>query len=376
MSIQSSRQKASADEPRSGQRVRDERLRHGWTQAELARRAGVSRAAVSAIEFDRIVPSVTAALALAECLGCSVDDLFGSQRTGSPVHWAWPPRKEKVRYWRAEVDGQVLSFPIEEPLTTEFAHDGVFANGKDRCLAEDSPSRTLVLACCDPAAGMLTSQFARTTGMRMVVIGRSSTAALKLLAENRVHVAGIHLCAVGGTPDNAGVVAREFGKPAGLLRLARWEEGVAFRSQPERPTLRSLLRQQIRWVGREPGSGAEQCQRQVLGDRSRPRHVARDHRGVAEALRSGWADAGVCVRLASEEAGLDFLSVRQEDFDLVFAKSMQDDPRIRALIRLVRSASYRRLLGDLPGYDVARTGELEWTTSGGPRSKRAGSTSS
>jgi molybdate-binding protein/transcriptional regulator with XRE-family HTH domain len=343
-------------------------MRRGWSQAELARRAGISRAAVSAIEIDRLTPSVAAALALSQCFGCAVEELFGASSAASPAHWAWSPRGSKVRYWRAEVDGQILSFPIEEPLLSESAHDGVLADGTDRYVAEESPSRTLVVACCDPAAGLLASQFAAATGMRMIVLGRSSSAALKLLAENRVHVAGIHLSVAGGRPGNAKVVARELGKSAGLLRVARWEEGVAFRSQHEKSSLQNLLRQRLEWVGREPGSGAEQCQKQILGSRRLPSRIARDHRGVAEALRSGWADAGVCVRLASEEAGLEFLSVRLEDYDLVFAKSQQDDPRIQALVRVVRSATYRRLLGDLPGYDVAQTGELDWTTAGGLRS--------
>jgi molybdate-binding protein/transcriptional regulator with XRE-family HTH domain len=349
-----------------GQRIRNERLRRGWSQAELARRTGISRAAVSAIEIDRLAPSVTAALALADTFQCAVEDLFGSRSTAAPMQWAWPPRGNRVRYWRAEVGGEMLSFPIEEPGTIDHAHDGVFADGTDRSLAEDSPSRTLVLACCDPAAGLLASQFARATGLRMIVLGRSSTAALKLLAENRVHAAGVHLSAAGGRPGNSNIVARELGSPAGLLRIARWEEGVAFRDQRETSTVKDLMRQRLQWVGREPGSGAEQCQR-ALGLRKTPDRVARDHRGVAEALRSGWADAGVCVRLVSEEAGLDFLSVRQEDYDLVFAKSAQDDPRIQALVRVVRSASYRRLLSDLPGYDAAQTGELEWTAAASPR---------
>ncbi|HXY34224.1 MAG TPA: substrate-binding domain-containing protein [Planctomycetaceae bacterium] len=347
---------------RPGRRVRNERVRRGWSQIELARRAGISRAAVSAIEIDRLTPSVTAALALAGCFGCSVEELFGSRGSVRSPEWAWEPRGSKVRYWRAEVDGRILSYPIEEPVRTEYAHDGVFAEGTDRCLANDSPSRTLVVACCDPAAGLLASQFARAAGMRMIVLGRCSSAALKLLAEGRVHAAGIHLCGAGGRSGNATVVARELRKPAGLLRIARWEEGIAFRSQHQRSTLRDLLRQRIQWVGREPGSGAEQCQKQLLGSRRSPSRVARDHRGVAEALRSGWADAGVCLRLASEEAGLNFLSVRLEDYDLVFAKDLQDDPRIQALVRVVRSADYRRLLGDLPGYDAAQTGELEWTS--------------
>jgi DNA-binding XRE family transcriptional regulator len=32
------------------------RLRHGWTQEELARHADVSRAAVSAVKIERLVP--------------------------------------------------------------------------------------------------------------------------------------------------------------------------------------------------------------------------------------------------------------------------------------------------------------------------------
>jgi molybdate-binding protein/transcriptional regulator with XRE-family HTH domain len=362
-------QASGSDDQRPGQRVRAERARRGWSQAELARRTGISRAAVSAIEIDRLSPSVTAALAIAECFGRSVEELFGSRVCSASVQWAWFPRGTKVRYWRAEVGGQILSFPIEEPVSTELPHDGIVADGSDSCLIEESPARTLVVACCDPAAGLLASHFARATGMRMIVLGRSSTAALKLLAENRVHVAGIHLSVAGGRPGNAKAVARELGKPAGLLRVARWEEGVAFRSQHEKSTLHSLLRQRLEWIGREPGSGAEQCQKQILGSRRLPSRFARDHRGVAEALRSGWADAGVCVRLASEEAGLDFLSVQLEDYDLVFAKSSHDDPRIQALIRVVRGATYRRLLGDLPGYDVAQTGELDWTNAGGTRTR-------
>ena len=89
----------------------------------------------------------------------------------------------------------------------------------------------------------------------------------------------------------------------------------------------------------------------------------------ADALRlaPGWADAGVCVRLVSEESGLRFLSVRVENYDLCFLKAIESDPRVQALIRVVRSAAYRQLLGELPGYHVAETGDLERTAPGEPK---------
>ena len=112
------------------------------------------------------------------------------------------------------------------------------------------------------------------------------------------------------------------------------------------------------WIGREPGSGARQCLDELLDNRPAPRRLARDHRGVAEAIRCGWADAGVCLRLVADEAGLRFLPVRLEGYDLCFTATTEHDPRVQALVRVIQSSEYRRLLGELPGYDTHQTGEL------------------
>src|SRR5437763_14206312 len=94
--------------------VRASRIRLGWSQEELASRSGVSRTGISAIETGRLVPSTAAALSLAEPLGCRVEDLLrlpGAAR-GEAV-WAWPPRRDPRRYWRAELSGATRHFPVE-----------------------------------------------------------------------------------------------------------------------------------------------------------------------------------------------------------------------------------------------------------------------
>jgi len=48
----------------------------GLTQAELARRVGVSRKTINTIENEVFVPSTVLALTLAKVLGVSVEDLF------------------------------------------------------------------------------------------------------------------------------------------------------------------------------------------------------------------------------------------------------------------------------------------------------------
>ncbi len=100
----------------------------------------------------------------------------------------------------------------------------------------------------------------------------------------------------------------------------------------------------------------------MLGRRQAPPRFASDHRGVAEAIRNGWADAGVCLRLVSEEADLDFFGVREEAYDLCFPTNLAGDRRIQTLQEIIRSPGYRKALGDLPGYDSTQTGELRQVT--------------
>ena len=57
-------------------RLREERELRGWTQAELARRIGVSRKTVNTIENRVFVPSTLIALKLATALEMPVEELF------------------------------------------------------------------------------------------------------------------------------------------------------------------------------------------------------------------------------------------------------------------------------------------------------------
>jgi putative molybdopterin biosynthesis protein len=66
--------------------------------------------------------------------------------------------------------------------------------------------------------------------------------------------------------------------------------------------------------------------------------------------------------MVSEEAGLGFLSVREEDYDFCYPTELDGDPRLQALVDTVRSASYRGMLRELPGYDSTETGELQRIT--------------
>jgi putative transcriptional regulator len=57
-------------------RIRDYREMRGWTQGELARRLGVSRQTVNAVETDKYDPSLPLALRMAKLFAVPVDTLF------------------------------------------------------------------------------------------------------------------------------------------------------------------------------------------------------------------------------------------------------------------------------------------------------------
>ncbi len=349
-----------AHEQQVANRVRAHRQSRGWTQAELAERAGVSRAAVSAIEVSRLLPSVGAALSLARTFSCTVEDLFGlgTQNQAEPG-WAWPPARTPCRYWRATVQGRLLHYPVEAVPTGVIAHDGVYQGGSFVPSGDADPKTTLVLACCDPAVGLLATEYARSTGFRLLALARPSRQALSLLGQGLIHVAGVHFATKEEPDGNTRAIRDTLGAGHRLLRVARWQEGLSVAPGVSASTVSGALRARLRWVGRESGSAARQCLDELLPNRPPPQRLARDHRGVADAVRCGWADIGVCHRLVCEEAGLRFYSVREEGFDLCFPASGEGDPRIDALLRVVRSSAYRRLLGELPGYDTTQAGELQ-----------------
>jgi molybdate-binding protein/DNA-binding XRE family transcriptional regulator len=352
-----------ASSPRRFPAIAGRRHDNGWTQVELARRAGIPRTTLGAIEAGQLTPSVTAALALAAALDCTVEELFGEAHTHTSgtrgPEWAWQPRGMTCRYWQAEVGGQSRLYPIERPPLASIPHDGVWQDGAFHESSQSTPDPgTLVVACCDPAAGLLAAEYARASGFRLLVIERGGAQAIELLEAGAVHLAGIHRSTVSAPDLNSRTVLERLGKGHHLLRVADWEAGLVIAADEKSRSLRTIARRCQSWALREPGSAARECLEDLLASRSPAGRCVRGHQAVAEAVRDGWAEAGVCVRLCAEETGLNFLPIRTESLDLCVPDLHAKDRRVLALIHLLRSRPYRKLLSELPGYDVRHTGEI------------------
>jgi molybdate-binding protein/DNA-binding XRE family transcriptional regulator len=353
------------------------RSRARLSQSALAERVGTSRQAIIAIEAGRQVPSTTLSLRLASALGCAVEDLFrlggadvstADVAPAAEVDEATEVNARTPRVALARVGGRWVAHCLPDAAPT--AADGVLideAGGsvKTRPLVDRAQLEGNVLVVgCAPLLGALAPRVAmRHRDARATWLSANSTRALDLLEAGWVHVAGIHLAADAGR-DNGAVVRERFPDERVLvMNLIRWRQGLVV--APGNPLglarPRDLLREGLRFVRREEGAGATKLLRRLLvedeaGSSLPDGFLAADHADVARLVRCGAADVGVAIESVALSAGLDFIPIAEERFDLVVPGELADEPGVRRFLEAVDDVAFRMEAKRLPGYDTSLTG--------------------
>ncbi|HJL14019.1 MAG TPA: substrate-binding domain-containing protein [Sandaracinaceae bacterium LLY-WYZ-13_1] len=338
------------------------RRRRGWSQARLARAAGLSRQALSAIEAGRAVPSTAVALRLAEALSVRVDALFWLEADAEvPVHVVGGSRAGRARIGR--VGGRWVAHPMPPTPLHATADAELSAGGRARLL--DDPERLgqrLLVAGCDPAIGLLAALAARA-GVELTWIEATSRGALETVARGEAHVAGAHLFDEASGEHNVPFVRAAWpGRAALVVELASTEEGLVTRPGA---AIRSVadLADGPRIVNRPEGAGARALLDRELAragvpagrvrgyDEERPGHEA-----VARAVARGDADAGVATHAVALAHGLSFVPLHGERFDLALPVELLDFDPARRLLSVLDGRPLRRQLAAVGGYDTAGTG--------------------
>ena len=246
----------------------------GIGAAELAKRVGVSRQTIYAIEAGSFVPNTEVALRLAHELEVTVDALFTIE---AEERFPWKPIKSEVLSASAPAAGQgvqicrvgdrLVSVPVNAAPYFLPEADGIIAKlGRKPGTAgvvlfspEQGSLKRLVLAGCDPATGLLARMVEREAGVEVVSAAASSRLALTWLREGKVHVAGSHLKDDETGEFNLPILQRDYpDEDFAVVTFARWEEGyVTSAGNPEGiRTAADLARPRIRLVNRELGAGS------------------------------------------------------------------------------------------------------------------------
>jgi putative molybdopterin biosynthesis protein len=361
--------------------LRRAREARGLTQIELARRAGVSRQALGALEAGTYQPGVAVAIALARELGHSVESLFGDsgQAASNRIEVDWtgdePPRRTALpsRVALARIGGKVVA--VAQPaahLTLPPAAGMLERTQRKRAQVDTfrTPQEidsTLLVAGCDPAVTILADWLARHRApVSAIALPCSSSDALAGLIAGRTHAAGVHLKDPGSNEYNLAPTRTVLGRrPAMVVGFARWELGLAT-APGNRLGIRGvadLARPDVRLVNREVGAGARAFLDEALAELSIPatrvdgydREVG-GHLEVAAAVAAGHADAGVTIRLAADTYGLPFVLMREERYDLVILERDLEALPIKAMLEALNSQRFAREVSQFCAYDTAQMG--------------------
>ncbi|HYB89919.1 MAG TPA: substrate-binding domain-containing protein [Candidatus Binataceae bacterium] len=363
-----------------GDRLKTARAARGLSQSELARRSGISRQALGAIESGVYAPGVSVAIALARELGATVESLFGS---GGPEHiqaaLPGPPlpgsAAHRARVVLGRVGGRVIAVP-QAPAAFGLAPSGGIIeriSGRraevEAFLSPGEIDSTVLVAGCDPAVSILGDWLARKrSAARIVAIRCSSRRALEALAERRAHAAGVHLRDAKSGEYNLAAARGALGRrPAMLVNFARWELGLA--TAAANPLgirdFADLARRRVRLVNREAGSGARHALDDAIGALGLKggaitgygREVA-GHLEVAADIAAGNADVGVTIRVAADAYGLGFIPIREERYDLAIPEQESGLEPVRAMLEALSSAAFAREVAELCAYDTRDMGKI------------------
>jgi len=368
----------------TGANLRLARQARGFSQQQLASMAGVSRQAVSAVESGHSDPSLRVALALAQALGLSVEELFGPGEPATPVTAVSvaPLRGRTDRVALAPVGDRFVALPLRGDAGSGlgFLPAGGLANpanlagtaavtgGRNGAGFELIPVRpvgpprpTLVVAGCDPALPLLATPLALLDPpVAFAWWPCGSAAALRLASQGIVHAAGVH------TQGDSIETGQPLPDGADVVGFTAWREGLAVRPdlKPVVTGLDAIAKLGLRIVNREPGAEARRlldAERQRLGldgaDLLGYDTQAAGHLQVASAVAAGLAEAGMASEPAARAYGLAFIPLAEERFSLVIPGEHVASREVQALLKVLSSPWLLAQLGSLPGYDAATCGD-------------------
>ena len=209
----------------------------------------------------------------------------------------------------------------------------------------------------------------RQSGSGLASLTEGTEGGVARLLRGEVAAAAIHFHSDAADANVAAVAALPRLYDAVLVGFARREQGLLL--PPGNPrslaSLADVLATGARTAVRQRGAGADMLLTLLLagagakpGDLNRLEPPCLTGPDLAAAVRTGRADCGIATRAASRAAGLDFVPLAWENFDLLMRQRTYFQPSIQALLRFVGEESFTKRAAELTGYDPGPAGQIRF----------------
>lgn len=211
-----------------------------------------------------------------------------------------------------------------------------------------------------------------------------SMGGLMAMKKKEAHIAGTHLLDEKTGEYNVPFIQRLLkDMPLKLINLVYRQQGLIVRKgNPDNIRgIGDLEREDIVFINRQPGSGTRLLTDKSLRDNGIDVQNIKGydkeeftHMGVASAVASGAASAGMGILTAAIALDLDFVPVANERYDLIIREDDFNMPMVQAFLRIITSDNeFKDTVMSLGGYDVGDMGKVMYEQKGYEDSRVQGS---
>jgi excisionase family DNA binding protein len=208
----------------------------------------------------------------------------------------------------------------------------------------------------------------RESNSGLASLPEGSEEGLRRLTRGEVMVAAIHLHRMNGDDETANLetVANAAGlHDAVVIAFGRREQGILV--APDNPLglsdMASIATSRARMAQRPAGAGAQLLLLALLAragialdDLKLAKPAFPTGPDIAQAIRAGRIDCGIATRSVARSAGLDFLPLTWERFDLVMRQRDYFMKGPQALFDFMRQQVLRDRAAELGGYEASDAG--------------------
>jgi putative molybdopterin biosynthesis protein len=212
----------------------------------------------------------------------------------------------------------------------------------------------------------------RESGSGLATLAVGSEAGLHSFTEGQTVAAAMHLHALDDLEADANVAAvasRSDLQDAVMIAFCRREQG--FLLAPGNPlkigSIEDVIAKRARIALRTKGAGAQLLLLAMLhGAKSSLDALAAvspvcpTGPDIAQAIRAGRADTGIATRSVANSAGLDFISIVWEPFDMVMRQRDYFRPALQALLKFLHSKELSVRAQEMAGYDLSDAGSVRF----------------
>ena len=212
----------------------------------------------------------------------------------------------------------------------------------------------------------------RESGSGLASLTEGTARGVERLQRGEVIAAAVHFHGddvAAGDANVAAVRALPDLHDAVLVGMVRREQGLLVPpGNPKRlHSLGDVLTAGAPMAVRQPGAGAQMLLDALLKrSGAGPKDLRRleppclTGPDLAAAIRAGRADCGIATRAAAHSAGLDFVPLLWENFDLLMRQRSYFRPAMQALIGFLGDKRLKQRAAELTGYDAAPAGHIRF----------------